>query len=268
MNGDPPSKGTVRLRGILLIVVLSLSLFACGGNDDDSGQGILLFPLWVAIDDPFFLCTDPRGVLQPCDVTDSTFVNLFGKAQCDNCPPSESGGFCPPARPVPLPIIDVTWRNRSTNVAGDASEFIDSICTPIPFGQLFFRTYSLFWSASVPLILGENLIVATASGPGGTPGSDAITITRVPEKVQGVTAAPGTGQVTVIWNPVAGATAFNLYWSTSRDITTNTGTKIANIVSPFVHTGLSAGVTYYYLVTVEINGVESLPSNLVSATAG
>lgn len=74
--------------------------------------------------------------------------------------------------------------------------------------------------------------------------------------------------MTLTWNPVAGATAFNLYWSTSSIITTNAGTKISNVFSPFVHTGLSTGVTYYYLVTVEINEAESLPSRRVSATAG
>lgn len=77
----------------------------------------------------------------------------------------------------------------------------------------------------------------------------------------GVTAAPGNGQATIGWNTVAGATSYNIYWSTSSGVTKENGTKIQAVAeSPYKHTGLANGTTYYYIVTAG-NGVEeSAPS--------
>ena len=74
----------------------------------------------------------------------------------------------------------------------------------------------------------------------------------------------GEGEVIVLWDPVPGTTSYNIYWSTSPGVTRATGTPITGVTSPYVHTSLVRGVTYYYIVTA--NGAdESVPSAEVSA---
>jgi len=69
------------------------------------------------------------------------------------------------------------------------------------------------------------------------------TITVAPANLQVVA---GIGQVTVSWDSLTGATSYNLYWGEAAGSTTN---KIENAASPYVHTGLTNGTTYYYVVT-------------------
>jgi fibronectin type 3 domain-containing protein len=74
-------------------------------------------------------------------------------------------------------------------------------------------------------------------------------------------------QLTLAWDPVAGAISYNLYWSTVPGVTTVSGTKISGISSPsYVHTGLAAGTTYYYVVTAVNSASESAASIPASGT--
>lgn len=81
-----------------------------------------------------------------------------------------------------------------------------------------------------------------------------------------VSAVGGVSLTTVSWNGVNGASSYNIYWSSISGVTPATGTKIANAVSPYVHTGLIASTTYYYVVTAVNAAGESAPSAQVSAT--
>jgi fibronectin type 3 domain-containing protein len=76
----------------------------------------------------------------------------------------------------------------------------------------------------------------------------------------------GSEQVTVSWSAVTGATSYNVYWSTSPGATTATGTRIAGVSSPFVHTGRTASTAYFYIVTAVNSAGESIASSQVSAT--
>lgn len=76
---------------------------------------------------------------------------------------------------------------------------------------------------------------------------------------------PGDRQITLNWNPVAGATSYNLYWSTVSGGAVS-GTKIANVSSPYQHSGLTNGTTYYYVLRAVSSGGESGPSGVVNAT--
>jgi Carboxypeptidase regulatory-like domain len=99
--------------------------------------------------------------------------------------------------------------------------------------------------------------IALLSGT-GTP--DAVTRLRA-------TSGATEGTVRVEWEPAAHAASYNIYWSTSPGVTPATGTKILQVSSPYVHTGLAAGTTYYYIVTgVGVAG-EGPPSPEVPAIA-
>jgi hypothetical protein len=80
-----------------------------------------------------------------------------------------------------------------------------------------------------------------------------------------VVATPGIGTVTLTFGLSPNATSFNVYWSTTQGAGL-AGTKISHVPMPFVHSALTNGVTYYYVVTAVGPTGESLPSDEVSAT--
>jgi uncharacterized delta-60 repeat protein len=85
-----------------------------------------------------------------------------------------------------------------------------------------------------------------------------------PSSPANVSAAAGIGEVTINWDPVPGATSYNIYWSTSPNVTTS-DTQIPGVTSPYIHSGLTNGTTYYYVVTAEDSYSESDLSIEVSA---
>lgn len=64
-------------------------------------------------------------------------------------------------------------------------------------------------------------------------------------------------EVELSWAPVSTAQSYNLFWSDTADAASG-GTLIENVRSPFVHTGLVNGTTYFYVLTA-INQVGSSP---------
>jgi hypothetical protein len=81
--------------------------------------------------------------------------------------------------------------------------------------------------------------------------------------------SPTTGEasVTLYWSDVYLASSYNLYWSTTPGVSKSNGNKIAGVGSPYNHTNLINGTTYYYVVTaVDGAGAESAESSQVSAT--
>ncbi len=80
-----------------------------------------------------------------------------------------------------------------------------------------------------------------------------------------VMAVPEDGIVTLTWNPVHQATAYNLYYSTTPDPTKFTAARIpGGVTSPYVHSGLTNGTTYYYIVTAIVGRIESLDTATAS----
>jgi fibronectin type 3 domain-containing protein len=84
----------------------------------------------------------------------------------------------------------------------------------------------------------------------------------------GVAATAGCSAASVSWNSMAGATGYDIYWGTTPEVSKSTGTKIANVTSPYTHSGLTSGKTYYYVVTAINDCGESSVSSEVSAAPG
>jgi Tol biopolymer transport system component len=87
-----------------------------------------------------------------------------------------------------------------------------------------------------------------------------------PSAPSNVSTTSGNTQAVISWSPVAGATSYNIYWSTTSGVTKTSGTKITGATSPYSHTGLTNGTTYYYIVTAVNSSGESVESAQVSAT--
>ena len=86
--------------------------------------------------------------------------------------------------------------------------------------------------------------------------------TVIPPAPTGVTAIGGPTQVTISWSASPGATSYNIYWLKSGT-TPPTWTRIANVISPYVQTGLDSGAIYNYFVTAVNPLGESAPSSQV-----
>jgi hypothetical protein len=88
--------------------------------------------------------------------------------------------------------VTVTWVNLITGATGAADQYVRT-CYGL-FNYPYLCGHS--WSADIPLILGDNIIKVTAVDPGGTGGTDTITVYK-PEysyTVSGLLSTPeGTG---------------------------------------------------------------------------
>jgi len=113
--------------------------------------------------------------------------------------------------------------------------------------------------------IGVLLSVLLAVSLTGCGGGGPTAPTDIPSTPTGVTASPGDGSVSISWNAVSGATSYNIYWSTTSGVTKTNGTKITDATSPYSHTGLTNGTTYYYIATTVNSSGESVESAQVSA---
>ena len=110
------------------------------------------------------------------------------------------------------------------------------------------------------------LLSLTGCGGGGGSSSPPPAASSPPAAPTGVTATAKDGYVLLDGPPVAGATAYNIYWSAVLGVTPTNGTKLVATSSPQAHTGLMNGTPYYYVVTAVGAGGESAPSQQITAT--
>ncbi len=85
---------------------------------------------------------------------------------------------------------------------------------------------------------------------------------------RGVSASSAESKITISWNPVPGATSYNLYRNRVTGVSKANGYKIANVTAPYVNKGLVNGQAYYLVVTAVNQAGESLESAEVAATPG
>ena len=127
--------------------------------------------------------------------------------------------------------------------------------------------------------IGSARDVAPASGiafPGAASGSAMwfgafavavpVRLSAVPATPADVRATAGDGEVRITWTPVAGATSYDLYWSTAAGVTKTNGTRIQGVTSPALLTELANGTTHHYVVTAVNDVGESGESVEVTAT--
>ena len=76
-----------------------------------------------------------------------------------------------------------------------------------------------------------------------------------------------SGEVKISWNEVPGALSFNIYMSTAPGVNKLNGYRIARAASPITITGLEAGTTYYFVLTVVDDSGESQESDEMAYTA-
>ncbi len=149
------------LRAFCLIIVITFGLAAIvgsgggggsGDNTGDTSNGLItiVYP------------TSESSYTEYCnsvDLSGEAFISPTWSRCCTGS--AEDTG------------VTVTWENKTTGESGNASQHVD-IC-------YFFMTPHLCdhtWNASVPLTLGDNLIVVTASDPAGKTGNDSITVAK------------------------------------------------------------------------------------------
>jgi hypothetical protein len=81
----------------------------------------------------------------------------------------------------------------------------------------------------------------------------------------GVIATPGNAQVTLAWQPVAGALSYTVYWSTSPGVNPATSAQIASATSPYTISGLTNATTYYFVVSTTYASRTPTVSDPISA---
>jgi hypothetical protein len=74
-------------------------------------------------------------------------------------------------------------------------------------------------------------------------------------------------QVTLTWDNVPGAIAYNIYWRNQPGVTKDNGQKIADVRNPYTLKDLLPGKTYYLVVTAVSKSGESSVSEEISYTA-
>ena len=124
-------------------------------------------------------------------------------------------------------------------------------------------------SDGVTIFTGESEPFAVVAGEL----TDVGLITLLPVNVAplpptGVTATAGIGQIALNWLPVADATTYNVYFSTSTGVSKTNFEGVFRGVgqTSFIHSNLAGGDTFFYVVTAQNDIGESDESTEVSAT--
>jgi fibronectin type 3 domain-containing protein len=185
-----------------------------------------------------------------------------------------TAGSFPPAAPASL---SATAGDASVSLSWDASATAEAY-------DLYFSTSPGPTTATATPIIGVSspyshtglandttyyYIVVARNMDGPSPASSIASATPrppAPAAPAGLTAVAGDRFISLDWTPVAGAAYYDLYFSHDAGLTTATGTKISGVFRPFIHSGLTNGQAYHYLLVAGNTGGESPASNEASAT--
>jgi len=126
-------------------------------------------------------------------------------------------------------------------------------------------------------------VVTAVNNKGESPMSTQITATPKPiaratldapkpHVPAGLVATAQSNQVTLSWEPVKGASQYNIYMATEFGVNPHiynklqNGMAILNVSNPYTHQGLSNNTVYYFVVTAENRSGESHASTEAYAT--
>ncbi|WP_168206090.1 fibronectin type III domain-containing protein [Geobacter sp. FeAm09] len=207
-----------------------------------------------------------------------TAVNSVGESTA-SAQASATTNAAPPAVPTAPTGVTATGGTNQMTVSWSAVSGATS--------------YNIYWSTATGVTIASGTKIAGATSPyvqtglaagtayyyivtavnssGESPASAQASASTsapapvVPAAPTGVGATGGTNQVTVSWSAVSGATSYNIYYATTSGVSKTSGTKITGATSPYVQTGLTAGTTYYYIVTAVNSAGESAASAQASA---
>lgn len=143
-------------------------------------------------------------------------------------------------------------------------------------------SYNIYWSETAGLTTENGILISNIESPynhtgrtfgttyyyivtsvnslGEGPASEEVSATLIPTAPTNVSALMGGDKIIISWSDVFGAESYNIYWGESPGVTPTNGTRISNAASPYTHTNLTPGITYYYIVTAENETGESKPS--------
>ena len=230
-EGAGPVRGAAVRYRTVIIIAIGLLMAACGGDDPPTPPPPP--PPDVVIDTPF-------GEV-PVGNTMDRMVTL-------------SGGDTTGVSVQALPVLPAPF-----SIVEDKCSFayIITSCTfTIRFSPTATGAYSHRFDVPSDA---DNKATVTMSGTG----IDVRGGGQAPAAPNEVSATPGDGQVTIRWNAVADATSYRLYY---RPATSTVLFEIANVTSPYLHTGLSNGTEYLYVIKAENESGTSAESIPAAAT--
>lgn len=145
---------------LLMLVSISLSVVfvSCGGGGGggESTGGDDINPAWVKISIPN---TDPAHTSNENELISGTAFISPDYYHCCSGSAEDTG-------------VTVTWKNVTTGASGSANQYVQ-YCTLL--GSTYVCEH--YWSALIPLIMGSNEIIVTASDPAYS-NIDTLTIIR------------------------------------------------------------------------------------------
>lgn len=223
-----PRKHEFSLRFLFILLLLGINLIGCARVAD--------------VVPPYIVSVSPAGLATSValnTVIQATFSEAMDPSTIDSSPMT-----------VASPEGAVTG-TVSYESAGRTAVFA-------PDSSLaYYTTYTATISANVK---------DAAGNPMGAPYQWSF-LTAAIATPGGLYATGTTMQVTLTWEAVTNASSYNLYWSNAPGVTKTTGTRIPAVSSPYTHSGLVNGRTYYYVIcAVDLAGRESADSGQAAAT--
>ena len=160
-------------------------------------------------------------------------------------------------------LASVTWSPVATATSYDVFRTTNGVFGAAPLASV---SASAFTEPAPAAGVTYTYKVAGRNAGGLGPFSSETSVTPPPSAPIGVSATPASGQTTVAWAAVAGATAYKVYRATAPSSPLAAVVASGLTASPFVDTGLTNGTAYFYTVTAVGAGGESPRSTEVSAT--
>jgi hypothetical protein len=165
------------------------------------------------------------------------------------------------AAPTPgLTGANQTWNNASRLYW---NKYVSESARAHGLSPFYWSTPNAPFAYDTGAITDPALVTALTDGVAPPPPNGA------PYAVTGVTATAGTGQVTVSWNAVSGATSYQLYRTANSGSEPATPSVTGLTGTTFTDTGLNPGTTYYYrVVAVNGSGASGFSTEASASTPG